>query len=533
MNETLSYVEIMLALAVAFGFPAVHQFIWLKNRDGSRCVYEKLLRIFYWPLALSGLISLVMPQGLLAGYVSIGWLVFCFGLAGYGVRRFIHHGISRPEEIVIDISLFNIGVGGVWFVASRFGLPFIGFTDPIVSLTAVHFHYFSWLLVLGMGLICRVLVQRGDPLRFWIIGLSLFITICIYSVAMGFSGVKIAKILGVAGVTGALIIYSLFLIFRIHAMTQKKSLYLFAYLGSFAFIFSMVLAFSFEFQIVSLSIKDMVMTHGLINALLVVPCFLIVGIFLNPYGRDSLIPIYGKRLVGRLFPSKDCFNGLADKETKTELPRGIVQDFKKFAREDFDLSKVDERIIHYYENTGEYNIRIITYRHGILGFLWEHTIRRFSAWIGQLNLPLQYSDVEVKLFPIDPKTDDRPSIRGWKGKIKQTGEILYVAACSTHTQGGDTYMNVAFPLPISNLTNILRVQHGMENPSGIQMSTQADPSSPREQGVYFVIFGFAIRIPMDEKVNVWWEDELNAKYEMWALGIKFLTLRYTMNRLTN
>ena len=38
---------------------------------------------------------------------------------------------------------------------------------------------------------------------------------------------------------------------------------------------------------------------------------------------------------------------------------------------------------------------------------------------------------------------------------------------------------------------------------------------------------------MDETVNVWWDNRLNAKYEMSAMGRKFLTLRYTMARINN
>ena len=47
-------------------------------------------------------------------------------------------------------------------------------------------------------------------------------------------------------------------------------------------------------------------------------------------------------------------------------------------------------------------------------------------------------------------------------------------------------------------------------------------------GVCLVVFGMASRAPIDETVNGWQDDDLNAEYEMPVMESKLPTLRYAM-----
>jgi hypothetical protein len=46
-------------------------------------------------------------------------------------------------------------IGGAWFVASRLGLEPMGFHEPIVLLTAVHFHYAAYTALVWTGCTAR------------------------------------------------------------------------------------------------------------------------------------------------------------------------------------------------------------------------------------------------------------------------------------------------------------------------------------------------------------------------------------------
>ncbi|GAC1544309.1 MAG: hypothetical protein NVS3B10_08450 [Polyangiales bacterium] len=93
-------------------------------------------------------------------------LVVCSLVALYGLRRlftrlreggvlglFASSGSSPSgvPELGVDVGLLLLPIGSVWLLASRAGSPLLGFHEPIVTLTAAHFHYagFAAPVVLG------------------------------------------------------------------------------------------------------------------------------------------------------------------------------------------------------------------------------------------------------------------------------------------------------------------------------------------------------------------------------------------------
>ena len=91
--------------------------------------------------ALLPVASFAFPKGHLVGRLSAGWLAVtaCVGLCGLaGVAT---GEAPALERICLNVGLIYLPFGGFWFVASRLGLNPDGFKEPIVFLTAVHFHY--------------------------------------------------------------------------------------------------------------------------------------------------------------------------------------------------------------------------------------------------------------------------------------------------------------------------------------------------------------------------------------------------------
>jgi len=102
---------------------------------------ERAARAVQIPAAALAVAAFFCAPGHLAAGLACGWLAFCGLLAVGGVMRLAKSAYKRFDSACAAIAFIYISVGGAWFVASRFGLTPIGFQEPIVLLTAVHFHY--------------------------------------------------------------------------------------------------------------------------------------------------------------------------------------------------------------------------------------------------------------------------------------------------------------------------------------------------------------------------------------------------------
>lgn len=103
--------------------------------------------------ALLALASFVFPAGLRTGALAAGWLAVtaCVGLCG--LVGMLQRGIPLLERACLNLGMVYLPFGGFWLVASRLGMHPAGFNEPIVLLTAVHFHYaaFASPLLAGMA----------------------------------------------------------------------------------------------------------------------------------------------------------------------------------------------------------------------------------------------------------------------------------------------------------------------------------------------------------------------------------------------
>ncbi|HZE98604.1 MAG TPA: YndJ family transporter [Planctomycetota bacterium] len=86
-------------------------------------------------------VSFFLPKGLLAAGLVVPWLGLN-GLVALGgllhLKTALRKGI--PRLLLLSAMFFPV-VGGIHLVASRDGYPLAGFPEPIILLTAIHFHY--------------------------------------------------------------------------------------------------------------------------------------------------------------------------------------------------------------------------------------------------------------------------------------------------------------------------------------------------------------------------------------------------------
>jgi hypothetical protein len=112
-----------------------------------------------FPAALALMASVALPAGSAAALLAVPWLVTTGLVALHGLRR-LRRGSHATWALCLDAGLLYLAVGGAWTVVARAGLRPLGFPDLIVLLTAVHFHYAGFALLVLAGLVARAL---GGP----------------------------------------------------------------------------------------------------------------------------------------------------------------------------------------------------------------------------------------------------------------------------------------------------------------------------------------------------------------------------------
>ena len=102
--------------------------------------------------------------GGLAGVSTLPWLFVGVTLAADGLRRLIQTCCRSFPEFCFAFGEGYSLVGALWLMASRLGLHPVGFHEPIVLLTAVHFHYAGLMAAVLAGLVAASM-RTSLPLR--------------------------------------------------------------------------------------------------------------------------------------------------------------------------------------------------------------------------------------------------------------------------------------------------------------------------------------------------------------------------------
>jgi hypothetical protein len=110
--------------------------------------------------ALAVVASFFVHRGALAALLALPWLVVTLLVAAHGAGRFRSDG-GRWAERTIDAGCVMLPIGAGWLLASRLGLTPMGFQEPIVLLTAVHFHYAAFAALMMVGLAGRAAGEGG------------------------------------------------------------------------------------------------------------------------------------------------------------------------------------------------------------------------------------------------------------------------------------------------------------------------------------------------------------------------------------
>jgi hypothetical protein len=219
------------------------------------------------PTALCLLAAFILPPGLLAALLALPWLLFTFLIAGIGALRLRRTGFRSPAEVSLAAGMIFLAVGGAWTITSRAGLRPLEFSDVIVLLTGVHFHYAGFVLPVLTGLAGRRL--RNLPANVAAIGVMAGVPLVALGITVGAQAPLIQ--LAAAWTLAAACLVVALLQFRLALAPQTVLRRLFLVVSGLLLASGMSLAAAYALgeylQTHWLAIATMIPWHGLMNSL--------------------------------------------------------------------------------------------------------------------------------------------------------------------------------------------------------------------------------------------------------------------------
>jgi hypothetical protein len=117
-------------------------------------------------------ISRLAFSSVLPALLATPWLLICLCIGWGGLNRLLAFRTESFLQFCVAVGECYIAVGGIWLLMSRAALHPAGFQEPIVLLTAVHFHFAGFLSSIFAGLTYSQLqsTKWAKPLRIILLG---------------------------------------------------------------------------------------------------------------------------------------------------------------------------------------------------------------------------------------------------------------------------------------------------------------------------------------------------------------------------
>lgn len=527
-QATLAQAHWILVWGVAVVAPLALQLTRLPHREGRTfLVYRLLQRLIPISAALMALGWLWQGSWLIAGAGT--WLLTTLGFGLWGLIRLGGRPHFCAAETTLDLGLIYAPIGGIWTFAYAWQRGLMGFDPTMTLLTGDHFCYVTLGAMQWAGMAGRQL--HGNKMFLALAGLfwvspALVATGITYSHALGRptlleSLAVSAQVLATAGIS---------LLWLIRARPKSKPVIVSAFLSLLTMALAINYAWGRLLHLPHLNLAWMIPYHGLINALGFVTLGLLGWSVGAPTARENDRGMPFNRVGGGWPIGTDYF------QRKMQLgqpPAGLLDHLDQLTSPDFDASTVAPEIHDFYQNTGQHTMEVVAeWPSGWLPLARLYGL--LSRPMGQMNFPLSREEA-----PVISHMLGLPNMRGWVRSYASSGQAIYAAAYTLYRRGQRGLMNVAFPLPIGNLTSLLWARNQGE---GLILSSFSQAGE--DQGVYWVLGGLGWRLPINEEIEVFLSpggpagyqspcrpSSLLARHRSWLFGIPCLTLHYAMRPL--
>lgn len=248
----------LLVLAFAIAPHATNHFFLDGNRNYARAHRVALTAVVASSLAGSGL-------------GSFAWATFCV----YGIVLFLRReraNLWSPTGFACGIPFAFSAVSAVWFVGGANELHLLGYSRAFSFYAALHGSVLGWLFVACTAQLARRSATRRLHLAGCYLVFALFLC-----VAFGIDGVPHLKRVGVIGYS--LVVPTLIARYALDQLHRGGAPLILALASLSGITLSMAIAVANEFWLgfprTVFGMPTMVLTHGILNAVVVVPCFAI------------------------------------------------------------------------------------------------------------------------------------------------------------------------------------------------------------------------------------------------------------------
>ena len=127
----------------------------LANSFAERSIYFlKKLEIWTLPSGVLLVIAYSIEQGIVAGLLTVPWLLITLAVAGIGCTMLVDLRFRFSiKKMSIAAGMVYFSVGGVWALIDRMGWQPMGYDPEIIFLTVAHFHYAGFVLPIVAGFV--------------------------------------------------------------------------------------------------------------------------------------------------------------------------------------------------------------------------------------------------------------------------------------------------------------------------------------------------------------------------------------------
>ena len=264
----LSLVDLLLLLAPIAVVPLGLRLVPVSGTQAKRLL--RAARMLQPAGAVAAILSFVPHTGMPAAVVALGWLAVC-AIAGLaGLVELIESRSLRPAHLLPAAALGFLTVAGAWFVAYRAGIS-LGYSTPIVELTAVHFHYAGFAATLMSALTFAALRERSPAVHLSSAAAGLLVVAGTPLTATGIAtGTAALTVIGpVLLATGILTTAALTLLFIAPARRARAGRWLLT-ISAVVVVVPMLLGVDYAaarvLPIPALDLRTMAIVHGDLNA---------------------------------------------------------------------------------------------------------------------------------------------------------------------------------------------------------------------------------------------------------------------------
>lgn len=168
-----------------------------------------------------------------------------------------------------------------------------------------------------------------------------------------------------------------------------------------------------------------------------------------------------------------------------------------------DAARIPPAVRRFLERTGELELVVHSRWSWWAWPLWRLARPIFGA-VGQLVLPLRQATIRTRLLALDAARDGRAGARAVVREYADTGRPMQIMAYAVYAAVDGPYMSTALPLPLGNLTGLLRLEAIGEDRDG-RVAVRLTSDAP-SGGIWFVTPLVALRLPLRETLSLWGAD---------------------------